>query len=144
MNKTNIQPEPVQARVTSYIAGFVLSIFLTMSGYFLVVNHLLTSQFLLAAIVILAVIQLLVQLFFFLHLGRESRPRWNLLFFLSTVSIILIVVVGSIWIMSHLNYNMTPKDMNAEILIEEGINKFQKESGIMNHELTKSKTKIEK
>src|SRR6266567_1195143 len=107
----------------SYITGFILSFALTVTAYILVANHLLSGWMIVAVILTLALVQLVVQLFFFLHLGQEAKPRWNLIFFLSTVSIILIIVIGSLWIMKNLNYNMTPADMNTYIFKNEGMHK---------------------
>lgn len=109
--------------VTSYAAGFVLSVLLTIVPYLLVVNKLLSGWLLVVTIAELAIIQLLIQLVFFLHLGKEAKPRWNLIMFLSAVSIILILVIGSVWIMSHLNYRMSPKQIDEYIIHDELIKK---------------------
>jgi cytochrome o ubiquinol oxidase operon protein cyoD len=95
-----------QSRLTSYVTGFVSSIILTLFAYILVVNHILSGTGLVAAIVGLAIIQLFVQLFFFLHVGDESKPRWNLMALLFAAMVVVIVVFGSLWIMNNLNYNM--------------------------------------
>jgi cytochrome o ubiquinol oxidase operon protein cyoD len=73
---------------------------------------------LLAVVVGLAVAQLLVQLVFFLHLGREPKPRQNLVVFLFMLLVIGILVIGSLWIMHNLNYHMTmtPKQMDQKLL----------------------------
>ena len=105
----------------SYIIGFFLSIALTLLSYFVVVNQILSGEILTATILGLAIIQLFVQLIFFLHLLKG--PRWNIIFFISTVSIILIVVVGSLWIMENLNYHMTPQEVGAYITEKELIHK---------------------
>jgi cytochrome o ubiquinol oxidase operon protein cyoD len=102
-----------QSRVTSYIVGFVSSIILTLVAYILVVNHVLSGIGLVAVIVGLAIIQLFVQLFFFLHLGDEAKPRWNLMALLFAAMVVVIVVFGSLWIMNNLNYNMMT-DMNGK------------------------------
>jgi cytochrome o ubiquinol oxidase operon protein cyoD len=107
--------------LTSYVIGFVLSLLFTMVPYYLVVEKKLAAGTLTAAILGFAVIQLLVQITFFLHLGREPRPRWNLLFFVSTVGIILLIGIGSLWIMDHLDHNMSPSDMRHELIEGEGI-----------------------
>ncbi len=104
----------------AYTLGFVLSILLTLAAYFIVANHLLSGSMATITIVVLAFIQLWVQLIFFLHLGQESKPRWNLSMFLATSSLILIVVIGSLWIMHHLNYNMMP---DSDIIKNEGFDK---------------------
>ena len=107
----------------AYVVGFVLSLILTFAAYYLVTVQLLSGNTLLVSILVLAFVQLFVQLWFFLHLGREQKPRWNLIFFLSTAGIIFIVVAGSIWIMSHLNYNMMPHEVEEYVMEEELIYK---------------------
>ncbi|HZE86868.1 MAG TPA: cytochrome o ubiquinol oxidase subunit IV [Methylomirabilota bacterium] len=107
----------------SYVIGFILSIILTIIPYFLVVNHLLRGEVLVAALLGFAMLQLLVQLLFFLHMGQESKPRWNLIVFICFISIILIIVIGSLVIMHNLNYNMNSSDMSNYLLEEEGIHK---------------------
>lgn len=107
----------------AYVVGFVLSLILTFAAYYLVTLQLLSGNTLLVSILVLAFVQLFVQLWFFLHLGREQKPRWNLIFFLSTAGIIFIVVAGSIWIMSHLNYNMMPHEVEEYVMEEELIYK---------------------
>jgi cytochrome o ubiquinol oxidase operon protein cyoD len=104
-----------------YVSGYILSIFLTLTAFVLVMQHLLSGPVLVFTVIGLALIQLWVQLIFFLHLDREKGPRWNLLFFLSTIGIVLILFVGSIWIMNHLNYNMTPQETNNYLLQQENI-----------------------
>ena len=113
----------MRATFKSYLIGFILSIVLTLAAYFAVIAHVLSNGALIVAIIVLAVVQLMVQLFYFLHLGQESNPRWNLVFFISTAGIVLLVVVGSLWIMNHLNYNMTPDQMNVYMMKSEGMQK---------------------
>lgn len=54
----------------------------------------------------MAVVQVLVHLVCFLHMNTKSDEGWNMTAFVFTVLIIAITVVGSIWIMWNLNYNM--------------------------------------
>lgn len=104
----------------SYIMGFILSIVLTLIPYILVADHLLNPMVLIAVILVFAFIQLSVQLIFFLHMREESKPRLNLVIFLSFFGIILIVVVASLWIMQHLNYNMSLVQLNNVMQYGEG------------------------
>lgn len=90
----------------SYIIGFILSIILTLIPYYIVVNHTLGVENTHIVILAFAVLQLLVQVVFFLHLNAESGPKWNLLAFTFTIIVLAILVVGSIWIMYNLDYNM--------------------------------------
>jgi cytochrome o ubiquinol oxidase subunit IV len=80
-----------------------------------------SASMLITTILGLALIQLLVQLIFFLHLGKGQDSTWNLVVFLTTVSLVLLIVVGSLWIMDHLNTNMTPQDINNYMSSQDGI-----------------------
>jgi len=93
----------------AYVIGFILSIVLTMASYFIVANHVLGNEVIVATIVGLGSVQVFVQLLCFLHLGTESKPRWNLLVFLFMVLVLAIVVGGSLWIMNNLNYQVMPQ-----------------------------------
>lgn len=106
----------------SYITGFVLSIALTLAAYIMVVEKFLSGNALIGAIIGLAIVQLLVQLFFFLHLGQETRPRWKLVVFLFMLLVLFILVFGSIWIMYSLDYHMTmtPEALDQSIIKDEG------------------------
>jgi cytochrome o ubiquinol oxidase operon protein cyoD len=107
MQKTNEQSKDAKKTLKSYITGFILSIILTLIPYFAVTNKLLSGATLVTVLILFAIAQLMVQLIFFLHMREESKPRLNLVVFISFVGIIVIVVVASIWIMQNLNYNMT-------------------------------------
>ena len=91
----------------TYVTGFVFSLLLTLAAYLVVVREVVALQLVVPIIVGLALVQLFVQLTFFLHLGREPKPRWNLMAFLFMVLVVFIVVAGSLWIMANLDYNMT-------------------------------------
>ena len=91
--------------VMKYTVGFVLSLLLTATAYLLVVNGS-ASMWLYAGIGILALVQMIVQLVFFLHLGEESGPRYKIVSFIIMAGVLVIVVVGSLWIMANLDYNM--------------------------------------
>lgn len=105
----------------SYVTGFVLSLALTLESYYLVVNHVFSTSLLIGSILLLAVVQLCVQLVFFLDLDKEARPRWNLVMLSFAVLVVLIIVLGSLWIMYHLDYSMNPTQTNTYILQDEGI-----------------------
>jgi cytochrome o ubiquinol oxidase operon protein cyoD len=91
---------------TSYIVGFLLSLVISFISFFLVIKGLISSHIGLAVITFLGVTQLLVQVFFFLHLPIKRKPYWNVLVFFFTLIIVSFLVIGSLWIMYHLNMNM--------------------------------------
>ncbi len=104
------QPDSADAAghgsIRSYTIGFVLSIALTLEAFILVLNHSFSHPVVLVLILIMAVVQLLVQLFFFLHLDRAAKAPWNIIVLLCMGVVISIVVFGSLWIMQNLNYHM--------------------------------------
>jgi cytochrome o ubiquinol oxidase operon protein cyoD len=104
----------------TYIIGFILSLALTLAAYFAVLWQVPVTVFVITG---LAMVQLVVQMIFFLHVGQGKDRHWNLVVFFSTLSVIFILVAGSIWIMNHLNYNMTPGQMEQYMLKQEGIMK---------------------
>jgi cytochrome o ubiquinol oxidase operon protein cyoD len=104
-----------QATLQGYIRGFVASICLTVAAYLLVVHRAFSSNaVLIGAIVALAFSQFILQLIFFLHLGRENRPRWKLLVFVMMIVVVSILVGGSLWIMNNLNSRMAPSAAQQE------------------------------
>lgn len=90
----------------SYVVGFCLSLLLTLVPYFMVANGLASRPVLVVSVVVAAVLQLVVQLGFFLHLSFKPTERDGLLGFLSTAIIIFVIVFGSLWVMHDLNYFM--------------------------------------
>jgi len=113
--------EQEHGTMQSYVVGFILSLIFTLLPYYLVVHHAVSGSALLVAILGFAVIQMLIQITFFLHLGRGPKPKWNLFFFVSTVGIILVVVGGSIIIINNLHYNMQPSDQITKLVNDEAI-----------------------
>ena len=111
--------------VWAYVTGFVLSLALTMTAYLAVRHHIGTHHVfprdsaMIAILAALAVTQLFAQLVFFLHLNRESRPRWNLLVFMLMALVLVIVVGGSLWIMNNLNYNVSSKQASQYLKDQE-------------------------
>jgi cytochrome o ubiquinol oxidase subunit IV len=97
----------------SYVIGFLASFLLTAASFSLVIMRLLSKQNLIYTIISLAIVQAIVQLLFFLHVGQEEvKPRWASTVFCFTVLILLIVVIGTLWIIHDLNDRMMP-DMNG-------------------------------
>lgn len=94
--------------VKPLIIGFILSLVMVFAIYRIVLHSHLTHGTLVTSIVLIGCLLALVQLVFFLHLGLEGKPRWNLMMFLFMALLVVILVGGSLWIMSNLNYNVMP------------------------------------
>lgn len=92
--------------VKSYIFGFILSVVLTALSFAAVISHAFPSGTEVPVLAILALIQVVVHLTFFLHMNGSSAQRWNVLAFAFTVLIAAIVIIGSLWIMHNVAINM--------------------------------------
>ena len=119
--KDSVHPN-LPTGIVSYSIGFLLSLFLTFTAYSFVRGQVLTGWQLTGAIIGLALVQVLVQLLFFLHLRHEAEPRWKLLVFDFMLVIVAILVFGTLWIMNNLNYHMlSPQQTDTYIIRDEGI-----------------------
>ena len=106
--KTKIHSEHL-GTLRSYIIGFVLSLLLTLLAYFVVEQKLFSHWHTILVLSTTALLQALAQLIFFLHLGQEKSPFWNLQTFLFMLGVLLILVLGTLWIMYNLDYYMMVK-----------------------------------
>jgi len=98
-----------QKSLTLRVVGFVGSLLFTLIAFFIIVRpdffHL-SVETAIVILLLLAVLQALVQCICFIHLWKEKGPPWNLIMFVSTICMVVIIIAFSIWIMDHLNYNM--------------------------------------
>ncbi|RZQ52657.1 cytochrome o ubiquinol oxidase subunit IV [Pseudoalteromonas phenolica] len=92
--------------VKEYVVGLLLSIVLTAIPFACLMFDLLAPAATLAVILVCAIAQIFVQLIFFLHMNGSSSQLWNTTSAVFVTLIVAIVVIGSIWIMEHLNHNM--------------------------------------
>lgn len=93
----------------SYLTGFVLAVILTVIPFWLVMGHVFQSPWLtITLVLLLAVVQILVHVIYFLHLDTRSEGGWNLLSFIFTIVLVVIVLGASIWVIYNENVNMMP------------------------------------
>ena len=85
----------------SYAIGFLLSIVLTIIPLVVVLNDLLDRTGTMIVLLVTAVLQFAVQLLFFMHLREEEKPRYNLITLIFGLVIVVLIVGGSIWIMTY-------------------------------------------
>lgn len=91
-----------------YLVGFGVALLLSVLGYLLVTKHLVPSGTMtMALLLLLAAVQLAVQLICFLHLGIGGRSRDRTITLAFTIVMMLIVIIGSLWVLQNLNYRMT-------------------------------------
>jgi cytochrome o ubiquinol oxidase subunit IV len=91
---------------TTYIIGFVLSLILTIASFVIVGQHMFSVHWMLITISILAIVQLWVQVVFFLRMNTTKSGLMNVTSFIFALFVVFILIGGSLWIMHNLNYNM--------------------------------------
>lgn len=97
---------PIERTLKPYLIGIVLAITLTAIAFGIVATGVLSRQTALVAIALLAIVQIFVHLYFFLHIDFRTTPRENLIALAFAVVLICIMVGGSLWIMFDLYHRM--------------------------------------
>lgn len=92
--------------VKAYILGFVFSVILTALAFLLVIGKVMPAATAIPVLALLALVQIVVHLTFFLHMNASSEQRWNVMAFGFTVLTAFILIVGSLWIMHNVSINM--------------------------------------
>jgi cytochrome o ubiquinol oxidase subunit IV len=90
-----------------YAVGFVLSVILTAAAFYVVMSHVMAPQATVYTIAGLAAVQVMVHLVCFLHLSTASAQRWNITAMAFAIVVVVILIVGSLWIMHNMSENMT-------------------------------------
>ncbi|AUW58723.1 cytochrome o ubiquinol oxidase subunit IV [Sphingobium sp. SCG-1] len=101
-----------------YILGLGLAALLTAASFWVGWTDMIWRPAVPAAIVVLAIAQMGVHLVFFLHITTGPDNTNNVIALAFGVLIVLLVVLGSIWIMAHLNHGMQmgPDDMKTHMI----------------------------
>ena len=91
------------------MTGFVLSVILTAIPFWLVMGEVLDDTRTTGIVIMtLAAAQIVVHMIYFLHMNTKSEGGWTFLALLFTLILVVITLVGSIWVMYHLDQNMMP------------------------------------
>ncbi|WP_455474247.1 cytochrome o ubiquinol oxidase subunit IV [Bartonella sp. B30(2025)] len=93
----------------SYFIGFILAVLFTLGSFLPVLYGMMDSWVISTKVIYLigmALLQIAVQIVFFLHLNSGPDAKWNLAALWFTVVCVFIIIGGTWWAISHLNYNM--------------------------------------
>jgi len=104
--------DDIHVTLKGYATGFCAAALLTILPFWLVMSGAFSKTGPADAfILLLAAIQIIVHMVYFLHLNAKSQGGWNMLALVFTIVLVVITLSGSIWIMYHLNQNMMPSMM---------------------------------
>jgi cytochrome o ubiquinol oxidase subunit IV len=105
--------EDASSGVLVYTIGLVLAVILTVMSFWVANTTLLWGPGIPLGLAVLAIAQMGVHLVFFFHITTGPDNTNNVLALAFGVLIVLLVVAGSLWIMTDLNDNMMP---SAELM----------------------------
>ncbi len=92
----------------AYVIGLGLALLLTGISFWVASTGVLWGPGVAVGLVVLAIAQMGVHLVFFLHITSGPDNTNNVLALAFGVLIVFLVMIGTIWIMSHMNANMMP------------------------------------
>ncbi|HKN31329.1 MAG TPA: cytochrome o ubiquinol oxidase subunit IV [Roseiarcus sp.] len=96
--------------VLGYLVGLAIAILITVVAFFISGTTLVWGPSIPIALVVLAIAQIGVHLVFFIHITTGPDNANNILALAFGVLIVMLLIVGSLWIMYNLNRNMMPMD----------------------------------
>ena len=110
--KLNVAPGTPHSNILSetlaYVIGLGLALILTGVSFWVASTSALWGPGVAVGLVVLAIAQMGVHLVFFLHITSGPDNTNNVLALAFGVLIVFLVMIGTIWIMSHMNANMMP------------------------------------
>ncbi|NUT01063.1 MAG: cytochrome o ubiquinol oxidase subunit IV [Sphingomonas sp.] len=92
----------------SYVIGLGLALLLTGVSFWAASTGSLWGPGVAVGLVVLAIAQMGVHLVFFLHITSGPDNTNNVLALAFGVLIVFLVMIGTIWIMAHMDANMAP------------------------------------
>lgn len=100
-----------------YAIGFVLSVILTAIPFWLVMGKKIDSSATMGFVLLgIAAVQVVVHMIYFLHMDGKVEGGWSMLAMVFTIMVVVVMLSGSLWVMYHMNHNMIPGVMPAEMV----------------------------
>ena len=100
--------------------GLGFSVILTVAAFVLAGSRLIYAPAIPVALIVLAIAQMGVHLVFFLHITTGPDNTNNVLALAFGVLIVFLVMIGTIWIMAHMNANMAPDPNMMNLMTQRG------------------------
>jgi cytochrome o ubiquinol oxidase operon protein cyoD len=106
--------DPVSG-IRGYVIGLVLASIISAVSFYIARSTLVWAPSIPIALSVLALAQIGVHLVFFLHITTGKDSINNVLALAFGILIVMLLIFGSLWIMSNLNRNMLPMDQMIEM-----------------------------
>jgi cytochrome o ubiquinol oxidase operon protein cyoD len=101
----------ILSETIAYVVGLGLALLLTGISFWVASTAVLWGPGVATGLVVLAIAQMGIHLVFFLHITTGPDNTNNVLALAFGVLIVFLVMIGTIWIMAHMNANMSAPDM---------------------------------
>jgi cytochrome o ubiquinol oxidase operon protein cyoD len=98
----------IMSETLAYVIGLALALILTGVSFWVASTSALWGPGVAVGLVVLAIAQMGIHLVFFLHITSGPDNTNNVLALAFGVLIVFLVMIGTIWIMAHMNANMGP------------------------------------
>jgi len=107
--------EDIASGIRGYLVGFVLAALLTGVSFYIAKSTLVWQPSIPIALTVLAIAQMGVHLVFFLHMTSGPDNINNALALAFGLLIVMLLVFGSLWIMTHLSHRMMPMEQMMQM-----------------------------
>ena len=112
--KLNVAPGTPHSNILSetvaYLIGLALALVLTGVSFWVASTSVLWGPGVAVGLVVLAIAQMGVHLVFFLHITSGPDSVNNVMALAFGLLIVMLLVFGSLWIMTHLDHNVMPME----------------------------------
>ena len=110
-----LEPHDIPQAIRGYLIGLALATLLTCVSFYIARSALVWQPSIPIALFVLAIAQMGVHLVFFLHITTGPDNTNNVLALAFGVLIVFLLIVGTTWIMYHMNHNMMPMERIMEM-----------------------------
>ena len=110
----------ILSETLAYVIGLALALILTGVSFWVASTSVLWGPGVAVGLVVLAIAQMGVHLVFFLHITSGPDNTNNVLALAFGVLIVFLVMIGTIWIMAHMNANMGPEPNMMNLQMQRG------------------------
>jgi cytochrome o ubiquinol oxidase operon protein cyoD len=122
--RRNVAPgtphDSMLSETVSYVIGLALAVILTAVSFWVASTSALWGPGVATGLVVLAIAQMGIHLVFFLHITSGPDNTNNVLALAFGVLIVFLVMIGTIWIMAHMNANMGPEPNMMNLQMQRG------------------------
>ena len=103
-------PADVSHAILGYLVGLALATLLTCVSFYIAESTLVWQPSIPIALSVLALAQMGIHLVFFLHITSGPDSVNNVMALAFGLLIVILLVFGSLWIMTHLDHNLVPTE----------------------------------